>query len=81
MEDLYNLIIENDELYTKRYILKINLAHRFFIKFDMFKTQEDYQPIITIIHAIVISEIIAPIQGVKMASVIRKNINQFLQNI
>lgn len=81
LEDLYNLVMENDELYTKRYVLKINLAHRFFIKFDMFKTEEDYQPIITMIHANVVSEIIAPFQGVKMASVIRKNINEFLQNI
>lgn len=78
---LYSLIVEDDELYTKKYVLKINLAHRFFIKFDKFKTEEDYRPIITIIKSLTLSEIIAPFQGVKMASVFRTNINDFLQNL
>jgi hypothetical protein len=81
IEELYTLSIEDDELFTKRYIFKINLAHRFFIKFDKFKTEEDYQPVVTIIKSLVLSEIIAPFQGVKNAGIIRKNINDLLQNL
>ena len=79
--DLYSLTIEDDELFLKSISYKLNLAHPFFTRFEKMKTQEDYQPIITIIRSMVLAEIIAPSQGTKNAGNVRINFNHFLRNI
>ncbi|MCC7520622.1 MAG: ATP-binding protein [Flavobacteriaceae bacterium] len=79
--DLYSLIIEDDELFAKKIIYKINLAHPFFTRYEKLKTEDDYQPIISIIRSLVLAEVIAPSQGTKNAGNIRLNFNNFLRNI
>lgn len=79
--DLYSLQIEDDELFAKKIIYKINLAHPFFTRFEKLKTEEDYQPIISIIRSLVLAEVIAPSQGTKSGGNIRLNFNNFLRNI
>jgi len=79
--DLYSLHIEDDELFAKKIIYKINLAHPFFTRYEKLKTEEDYQPIISIIRSLVLAEVIAPSQGTKHAGNIRLNFNNFLRNI
>jgi hypothetical protein len=72
---LENTNVDNVKLY------KINLAHAFFTRFDQFKKEEDYQPIISIIRSLVLAEIQAPSQGTKNGGNIRYNFNMFLKNI
>jgi hypothetical protein len=79
--DLYSLQIEDDELFAKKITYKINLAHPFFTRFEKLKTEEDYQPIISIIRSLVLAEVIAPSQGTKNGGNIRLNFNNFLRNI
>lgn len=79
--DLYSLHIEDDELVAKKITYKINLAHPFFTRFEKLKTEEDYQPIISIIRSLVLAEVIAPSQGTKNGGNIRLNFNNFLRNI
>jgi hypothetical protein len=79
--DLYSLQIEDDELFAKKITYKINLAHPFFMRFERLKSEEDYQPIISIIRSLVLAEVIAPSQGSKNAGNVRMNFNHFLRNI
>ena len=79
--DLYSLHIEDDELFAKKITYKINLAHPFFTRYERLKTEEDYQPIISIIRSLVLAEVIAPSQGTKNGGNIRLNFNNFLRNI
>lgn len=80
--DLYTLEMdENDEMHNKCAIFKINLDHPFFSRFEKIKSEEDYQPIITIIRALVLAELIAPSQGTKNAGNIRLNFNNFLRHL
>lgn len=79
--DLYSLHLEDDELFAKKITYKINLAHPFFTRFEKLKTEEDYQPIISIIRSLVLAEVIAPSQGTKNAGNVRLNFNNFLRNI
>jgi hypothetical protein len=78
---LYSMEQEEDELYTKKILYKINLAHPFFMRFDQFKKEEDYQPIISIIRSLVLAELKSPSQGTKNAGNVRINFNHFLRNI
>ena len=79
ISDLYSLLLEDDPLFAKKIIYKINLAHPFFSRFETLK-KEDYQPIMLIIRSLVLAEIIAPAQGTKNAGNIRVNFNSFLRN-
>lgn len=81
ISDLYSLQIEDDELFAKRATYKINLAHPFFSRYEKFKSEEDYQPFISIIRSLVLAELIAPSQGTKHGGNIRINFNHFLKNI
>lgn len=81
ISELYSLQIEEDELFTKKVTYKINLAHSFFTRFEKLKSEEDYQPIISIIRSLVLAEIVAPSQGTKNAGNVRINFNHFLRNI
>ncbi|MES2544242.1 MAG: ATP-binding protein [Bacteroidota bacterium] len=81
ISDLYSLIILEDELFSKRVIYKINLAHPFFTRFERLKKEEDYQPILLIIRSLVLAEIIAPSQGTKAAGNVRLNFNSFIKNL
>lgn len=81
ISDLYSLIIIEDELFSKKVIYKINLAHPFFTRFEKLKKEEDYQPILLIIRSLVLAEIIAPSQGTKDAGNIRLNFNSFIKNL
>jgi hypothetical protein len=78
---LYSMDQEEDELFTKQILYRINLAHPFFMRFDQFKKEEDYQPIISIIRSLVLAELKAPSQGTKNAGNVRINFNHFLRNI
>jgi hypothetical protein len=78
---LYSMEQEEDEVFTKKILYKINLAHPFFMRFDQFKNEEDYQPIISIIRSLVLAELKAPSQGTKNAGNMRINFNHFLRNI
>ena len=79
--DLYSLQLDDDELFAKKITYKINLAHPFFTRFEKLKSEEDYQPILSIIRSLVLAEVIAPSQGTKNAGNIRLNFNNFLRNI
>lgn len=79
--DLYTLQIEKDELFDKKVVYKINLAHPFFTRYEKIKSEEDYQPIISVIRALVLAELIAPSQGTKGAGNLRLNFNNFIRNI
>lgn len=81
VSDLYSMIILNDELFSKKVIYKINLAHPFFTRFEKLKKEEDYQPILLIIRSLVLAEIIAPSQGTKGAGNVRLNFNSFIKNL
>lgn len=82
VSDLYSLKITPDTLFKSKLVeYKINLAHPFFIRFDKFKKDGDYQPIIAIIKVLVIAEILAPHKGTKGAGNIRLIFNQYLQNL
>ncbi|WP_348825652.1 ATP-binding protein [Flavobacterium aestuarii] len=81
VSDLYSLIILEDELFARKVIYKINLAHPFFARFEKLKKEEDYQPILLIIRSLVLAEIIAPSQGTKMAGNVRLNFNSFIKNL
>lgn len=81
ISDLYSLQIENDEIFAKRATYKINLAHPFFSRYDKLKSEEDYQPFISIIRSLVLAELIAPSQGTRNGGNIRINFNHFLKNI
>lgn len=77
--DLYKIGILEDDLFAGKTVkYAINLAHPFFYRFEKFKKDGDYQPIIEIIKALTIAEIIAPSQGVKDAGVIRMIFNEYL---
>jgi len=78
---LYTLAVEENDAFSKKIIYKINLHHPFFERFDIFKTEDDYKPIILIIRALVIAELHSPAQGTKNAGNIRTNFNTFLRNI
>jgi Histidine kinase-, DNA gyrase B-, and HSP90-like ATPase len=80
VNDLYTLLMEDDELVAKKVTYKINLAHPFFTRFEQLKNEDDYQPIILIIRSLVLAEIVAPSQGTKNAGNIRINFNSFLRN-
>ncbi len=80
--DLYTLEVgDNDELFDKTATFKLNLAHQFFTRFERFKSDEDYQPIIYIIRAFVLAEIAASSQGAKHAGYVRNNFNTFIRNL
>ena len=79
--DLYSLQEEKDELFDKKATFKINLAHPFFTRYEKIKSEEDYQPIVSIIRALVLAELIAPSQGTKGAGNLRLNFNNFIRNI
>lgn len=81
VSDLYSMIILDDELFSKKIIYKINLAHPFFTRFEKLKKEEDYQPILLIIRSFVLAEIIAPSQGTKGAGNVRLNFNSFIKNL
>ena len=76
---MYKIGILEDDLFAGKTVkYAINLAHPFFYRFEKFKKDGDYQPIIEIIKALTIAEIIAPSQGVKDAGVIRMIFNEYL---
>lgn len=80
--DLYTLEMgENDELFDQTATFKLNLAHQFFTRFEKFKSDEDYQPIISIIRALVLAELAASSQGAKHAGYVRNNFNNFIRNL
>jgi hypothetical protein len=81
LTELYRMAIEEDELFTKKILYKINLAHPFFQRYEQFKKQDDYLPIIAIIRSLVLAELRAPAQGTKNAGNIRLNFNHFLRNL
>lgn len=81
VSDLYSMVIIDDELFSKKVIYKINLAHPFFTRFEKLKKEEDYQPILLIIRSLVLAEIIAPSQGTKGAGNVRLNFNSFIKNL
>lgn len=81
LSELYRMAIEEDELFTKKIRYKINLAHPFFQRYEQFKRQDDYMPIIAIIRALVLAELRAPSQGTKNAGNVRLNFNHFIRNI
>ncbi|MEI8202915.1 MAG: ATP-binding protein [Bacteroidota bacterium] len=78
--ELYALTIQDGEyIKNKEAVCKVNLAHTFFVRFDNFKKDGDYQPIIAIIKALVLAEIVAPSQGVRYAGTVRELFNKYLQ--
>lgn len=80
--DLYTLEMGgSDELFDKTATYKLNLAHQFFNRFEKFKSEEDYQPIISIIRALVLAEIAASSQGAKHPGYVRNNFNNFIRNL
>lgn len=81
ISDLYTLELVEKKTATKNVIYKINLSHPFFKRFDQFKKNEDYKPIILIIRSLVMAELHSQTQGTKNAGNVRTNFNTFLRNI
>ncbi|MET7029797.1 ATP-binding protein [Sediminicola luteus] len=81
ISSLYFLEMEKNSDNKIKVVYKINLAHVFFSQFEQFKKDSDYQPIVTIIKTLVLSELIAPEEGTTNGSNIRLNFNKFLTNI
>lgn len=81
ISELYSIVILKDELFSKKIIYKINLAHPFFTRFEKLKNEVDYQPILLIIRSLVLAEIIAPSQGTIGSGNIRLNFNSFIKNL
>jgi len=80
--DLYSLEMrDHEDMLEKNAIFKINLAHLFFTRFEKFKTDEDYQPIISIIRALVLAELAASSQGAKHPGYVRNNFNKFINKL
>lgn len=79
--DLYSFQEEKDEFFYKKAIIKINLSHPFFTRYENFISHDNYEPIINIIRALVLAELYAPSQGTKGAGNVRLNFNNFLRNI
>jgi hypothetical protein len=80
--DLYTLQMEeNDEMFDKTATFKLNLAHKFFTRFEMSKSDDDYQAIFSIIRALVLAELLASSQGAKHAGYVRNNFNNLIQNL
>jgi len=80
ISDLYSLEVEENKGYSN-VIYKINLSHPFFNRFDHFKKEGDYKPIILIIRSLVIAELHSQSQGTINAGNVRTNFNTFLRNI
>ena len=80
ISDLYSLTIEEDELFAKKITYKINLAHPFFTRFEKLKSEEDYQPFISIIRSLVLAEVYTS-SLVKNVGNVRINFNHFIRNI
>jgi hypothetical protein len=78
---LYILEIENNNLDITQVTYKINLAHSFFSRFERFKKESDYQPIVSIIKSLILAELISSSQGTTNAGNIRLNFNNFLNNV
>ncbi len=77
---LYTLYTEDDELFAKKITYKINLAHPFFVRFEKLKHEDDYQPIISIIRSLVLSEVYTSAL-VRDVGNVRINFNHFIKNI
>jgi 3-oxoacyl-[acyl-carrier-protein] synthase III len=75
------LEIENNNLDFTQVTYKINLAHSFFSRFERFKKESDYQPIVSIIKSLILAELISSSQGTTNAGNIRLNFNNFLNNV
>ena len=80
ISEMYSLTLEKIMQERKLIVYKINLAHPFFMRFDM-KNEKNYQPIILIVRSLVLAEVHSQAQGTKSGSNIRMNFNIFLKNI
>ena len=81
IQDLYSLTETADDLFKSNLVVyKINLAHPFFVRFENFKNQGDFQPIIAIVKSLVLAELISKSQGTKNAGNVRLLFNKFLQS-
>lgn len=81
--NLYSINVEDskslfDDINSKTISCRINLAHPFFARFDMFKKNNNYQPIITIFRTLTLAEIIAVNRKIGNASIIRILFNEHL---
>jgi hypothetical protein len=81
--NLYSINVEDskslfDDINSKTISCRINLAHPFFARFDMFKKNDNYQPIITIFRTLTLAEIIAVNRKIGNASIIRILFNEHL---
>lgn len=81
ISNLYSLTIEHSDAFIKSAVFKINMSHPFFSRFDLFKSDEDYKPIIMIIRSLVIAELYAPSEGAKNPGVVRNIFNNVLKNL
>ncbi len=81
VKDLYSLTKTADDLFKSNYVVyKINLAHPFFIRFENFKKEDDFQPIIAIVKSLVLAELVAPSQGTSRPGNVRLLFNKYLQS-
>jgi hypothetical protein len=81
IQDLYSLTKTADDLFKSiSVVYKINLAHPFFVRFENFKKEDDFQPIIAIVKSLVLAELVAPSQGTKNAGNVRLLFNKYLQS-
>ena len=81
--NLYSINVEDskslfDDINSKTISCRINLAHPFFARFDMFKKNDNYQPILTIFRTLTLAEIIAVNRKIGNASIIRILFNEHL---
>ena len=81
ISNLYTVSLNDDNSGMQSATFKINMSHPFFTRYDFFKSEEDYKPIITMIRSLVIAELYAPFEGAKNASAVRRIFNNVLNNL
>lgn len=79
--DLYTLEVNEDTVNRMNVVYKINLANNFFNKYQIFKKDKDYQPIVAIIKSLVLAELVASKQDTTNGGNIRTNFNDFLKDV
>jgi Histidine kinase-, DNA gyrase B-, and HSP90-like ATPase len=79
--DLYSFEIDEEKYSVINVKYTINLAHKFFNRFERLKNEDGNLPILSIVRALVLAEIHAPSQGTKNGGNVRINFNNFLRNI
>lgn len=80
-ENLYTLNTRSNNDGTTAVNSRINLEHSFFANHTIFENKESFEPIISIIKGLIISELFSQTQGTIMGGNLRMNLNKILKTL